>query len=177
MKRRVCSVGGGREGPRPPRREPQRFRAGPNMAEREVETGPRKRVGEVRPRAGCGLRAGRRAGGGARPAPTIPELSGGAVVDGPREGRPEAAPGSSRQVGQSSVAGGEGEGRGPWSAWVPSLSRRVGGGAYSGSLGDARCQTPLLHPRGKRESMEVSLGRGQVGVAVAGRSGGGLVVS
>lgn len=36
-------MGGGREGPRPPRREPPRFRAGPNMAEREVETGPRKR--------------------------------------------------------------------------------------------------------------------------------------
>ncbi|MEJ1282410.1 zinc finger MYM-type 4 [Cricetulus griseus] len=43
VKRRVCSVGGGREGPRPPRREPPPFRAGPNMAEREVETGPRKR--------------------------------------------------------------------------------------------------------------------------------------
>lgn len=29
--------------PPPPRREPQRFQAGPNMAEREVESGPRKR--------------------------------------------------------------------------------------------------------------------------------------
>lgn len=110
------------------------------MAEREVETGPRKRVGEVRPRAVCGLRAagrraGGRAGGGARPAPSSPELTGGAVVDGRREGRPEAAPGSPRQVGQSSVAGGEGEGRGPWSAWLPSLCRRVGGGAYSGGGG------------------------------------------
>ncbi|KAL1777114.1 hypothetical protein HispidOSU_023450, partial [Sigmodon hispidus] len=43
VKRRVCSVGGGRKGPWPPLREPPRFRTGPNMAEREVETGPQKR--------------------------------------------------------------------------------------------------------------------------------------
>lgn len=148
VKRRVCSVGGGREGPRPPRREPPRFRAGPNMAEREVETGPRKRVGEVRPRAGSGLRAGGRRGAG--------------------RGRPRSASGS--WVARWSTARGRG---GPWQpggplcrwdkARWPAARGRGGGrgplgsppfpclgavGAYSASLGDARCQAPLLHPRG-----------------------------
>lgn len=145
VKRRVCSVGGGREGPRPPRREPPRFRPGPNMAEREVETGPRKRVGEVRPRAGSGLRAG---GGGRGAAGRVQPRARG--WRGGRRPEGGAARGSSLQVGQSSLAGGEGEGRGPWSARVPSLSLLGAVGAYSGSLGDARCQAPLLHPRGQR---------------------------
>lgn len=54
-----CGRGpGAREVPPLSRWEPQRFRAGPNMAEREVESSPRKRVGEVRQNSGGGGRGG-----------------------------------------------------------------------------------------------------------------------
>lgn len=143
------------------------------MAEREVETGPRKRVGEVRPRAGFGLQARERASGRGRGA-AGPSQPG---VHGWRGGRrPEggAARGSSRQVGQSSVAGGagEGEGRGLWSAWVPSLSQ-LGWCVLAEPRGRKVSDWASASSR-KTESVEVSLGRGQVGAAVAGRSRGGL---
>lgn len=115
------------------------------MAEREVETGPRKRVGEVRPRAGFGVRAGwgRGAAGPDQPRGSWVVR----VVGGPREGRPEAGgpgvlPAGGTKLGGRRGGGGAGAlvGLGP----LPFLAC-----GWRCVLGDARCQTPLLQPRGQ----------------------------
>lgn len=145
VKRRVCSVGGGREGPRPPRREPPRFRAGPNMAEREVETGPRKRVGEVRPRAGSGLRAG---GGGRGAAGRVqPRARGWCGSRRPEGGAARGGPGVLSAGGTKLAGRRRGGGAGAVVRSGPLPFPAGGGGCV---LGDARCQAPLLHPRGQR---------------------------